>query len=183
MEMKKLICLLFITIICFNLTGCKVINGLKEVKQYEKECRIFADYVATEDRDAIYEMFSDECKDIDGFDEQFNTVLDLLYSYDLDYQNIVVDTEMCGGGESFRDGRITRWSRSPIVRNIFDSDGNEYRITFRYVGIDRDNPAMEGISALSLRTIDEKGVYARVLYIGRYTNIDHQQRFYYYPED
>ena len=188
MEMKKLICLLFITIICFNLTGCKVINGLKQEKQYKQECRTFADYVATEDRDAIYEMFSDECKDIDGFEEQFNTVLDLLYSYDLDYQNIVVDTEMCGGGESIRDGRITRWSLSPSITHIYDAEGNEYEISFGYIGIDEDHPETEGVLCLELCRLEDinPGNEPRreiIVYIGRYFPIQNHERFYYYPED
>ena len=186
--MKRLICLLLMIFLCTNLTSCKIYNNLKDIAKYKQECRTFAGYIVNEDRDAIYAMFNDECKEIDGFDEQFNTVLDFLFSFDLDYSNAVVNTETVGGGSTAKKGRMVRWSLSPRITHIYDAEGNEYEISFGYIGIDEDHPETEGVLCLELCRLEDinPGNEPRreiIVYIGRYFPIQNHERFYYYPED
>lgn len=182
-KLIMLYCLVLVISICFIFTGCNFYDNMTGVYSYQQDCSVFSEYLIDGDRNAVYDMFCKKCKTIDGFYEEYNNVMDQLDLYALDYESMVLNVES-GGGSSSRGGELVQWSRTAVMRNIYDADGVEYEIIFGFTGIDKDNPDMEGVYSLSLRRVVDTNQgyyeYDTMLYIGVYSQIQGQERYFYY---
>ena len=152
--MRKTVISLAISVVIF-LSGCSVVSAIKQKESIaESQSSIAEDVlnaVMSEDEELLFEMFSQENKngcDIKGqIEELFKSipVEDLSMDRMNQHEN--------GGGTSYRDGRITENNFGYIFERIFDSNEQEYIISFGYCIVDDNNHGTEGLVSLLVARI------------------------------
>ncbi len=117
------------------------------------------------DKEAFCELFSEEARQSDTFDQEVDAVFD-FFSCEVYIKSEVVDT--AGGESSSEEGERTKWSVYPEITYIEvlqKGDGDDEKMPDRYYGVrygwqikDSTHPEREGLNhfEITLLNTDDK---------------------------
>ena len=153
---KRMTIIFAIILLCFCCSGCANIRNYQYNRGVKEKSGPIAEKVlytiTSKDEELLYEMFSQENKDGCDIKGQIRDLFVGVQVEDLSFDKISQYEN--GGGISYRDGRIAEYSFGYTYNQIFDSNEQEYIISFGYCIVDENRPETEGLVSLLVARIE-----------------------------
>ena len=180
MKKSSIYCLV-IVLVLVALTGCFCLcfGGCSYFKKYEYNRQIkneqsqivdlVLDCMIREDEEGLYNMFSEVNKDNCDIRKQISLLFDNVPTEEFNTDRMVKHSD--GGGTSYDDGLISKYSFGYRYEHITDASGREYLITFGYMITDdkhKDRIGLECLKVLEINRNDPNDISAYAL-VNEYT--------------